>query len=141
MGFAIDTGSDFGKRALERVTTDTLAWLSTVDSRGRPQPNPVWFLWHDGQLVVYSEPNRPKLANIRRNPGVCLHLETIDAGNVVVFTGTAEIVDRASLPPGATEAYLQKYGNLIREGGWTLESMPAQYSETIRITPDRLRGF
>jgi PPOX class probable F420-dependent enzyme len=141
VAFTIDTGTDFGKRALQRVTTETIGWLTTVDSRGRPQPNPLWFLWFEGQIIVYSEPNKPKLANIRRNPGVSLHLETIEGGNVIVLSGTAEIVDRAALPPGATDAFLQKYGEMMIQEDGNLEWMPSQYSETILITPDKVRGF
>ena len=141
MSISIDETTTFGKQVMNRITGEQIAWLTTVDSHGVPQPNPVWFLWHAGTIYIYSEPDQAKLANIRRNPGVAVHLNTIGGGNVIVLTGAAEIVDRASVPAAVTDAYLEKYGQAITGGGWTLESMPAQYSETIRIVPAKLRGF
>jgi PPOX class probable F420-dependent enzyme len=141
VAFTIDTSTEFGRRVAERIESESVAWLTTVDSRGRPQPNPVWFLWFEGQFVIYSEPDKPKLANIRRNPGVSLHLNTINGGGVIVFTGTAEIVDRAALPPGATDAFMEKYEETMLREGWTLDWMPSQYSETILMSPEKVRGF
>jgi len=43
MGFAIDTSTEFGAKTARRVVEEKLAWLTTVDSKGMPQPNPVWF--------------------------------------------------------------------------------------------------
>ena len=141
MTFKLDTSTDFGKQVAARIEQEHIAWLTTVSSGGVPQPNPVWFLWHDSQFIVYSEPDKPKLANIRRNSGVSLNLNTINGGGVVVFTGPAEIVDRATLPAETVQAFLDKYGPQMLTEGWTLEGMPAQYSETIRITPEKVRGF
>ena len=141
MSVTIDQSTKFGKQVTDRLAREQIAWLTTVDSRGVPQPNPVWFVWQEGLIYIYSEPNQAKLVNIRRNPGVAVHLNTIGGGNVIVLTGTAEIVDRATLPVDVTQEYVNKYGQAITSGGWTLENMPAQYSETIRIVPGKLRGF
>jgi hypothetical protein len=43
MGFEIDTATEFGVKTARRVEHDKLAWLTTVDSNGTPQPNPVRF--------------------------------------------------------------------------------------------------
>src|SRR5215212_3377506 len=66
MGFAIDTSTEFGAKTARRVVEEKLAWLTTIDSKGTPQPNPVWFMWDDGTFVVFSQPNQAKLANIAR---------------------------------------------------------------------------
>jgi predicted pyridoxine 5'-phosphate oxidase superfamily flavin-nucleotide-binding protein len=43
LGFQIDTSTEFGAKTARRVEADKLAWLTTVDSKGTPQPNPVRF--------------------------------------------------------------------------------------------------
>ena len=43
MWFEIDTGTEFGAKTARRIEEEKLAWLTTVDSRGVPQPNPVRF--------------------------------------------------------------------------------------------------
>jgi hypothetical protein len=43
MAFRVDTSTEFGAKTARRVVEDKLAWLTTVDSRGTPQPNPVRF--------------------------------------------------------------------------------------------------
>jgi len=41
----LDTSTEFGQRAERRLRDEKLAWLTTVDAKGTPQPIPVWFLW------------------------------------------------------------------------------------------------
>ena len=43
MGFEIDTSTEFGAKVASRIEEQKLAWLTTIDSKGTPQPNPVWF--------------------------------------------------------------------------------------------------
>jgi hypothetical protein len=43
MGFEIDTSTAFGADVIRRLDDQKLAWLTTVDSTGTPQPNPVRF--------------------------------------------------------------------------------------------------
>ena len=51
-----------------------LGHLATVDPLGRPQVNPVWFLWDRGHLLVGVLDGAKKLANVRRNPHVALSI-------------------------------------------------------------------
>lgn len=50
MGFEIDTSTEFGAKTASRVQDEKLVRLTTVDSQGFPQPNPVWFLWTTGSF-------------------------------------------------------------------------------------------
>lgn len=69
----IDATTDFGRRVRERLTEESVAWLTTVGRDGTPQPNPVWFLW-DGDAEVaddlpaadVSEPYLAKYADAMR---------------------------------------------------------------------------
>lgn len=136
----LNESTEFGGRATRRLREDVLAWLTTVDRRGTPQPVPVRFLW-DGadSLLLYSRPDTPKLRNIERNPRVSLHLDGNGrGGDIVVCLGDARISD----DPLADEIpdYVAKYAPLIERNGWTPASFAADYSVPLRITISRVRG-
>lgn len=137
---AIDLSSDFGKRVERRLQSEQVIWLVTTGVDGTPQPSPVWFLYHGGTVLIYSEPDTPKVRNIARTPKVALHFNDDHGGNIVVLTGSARALDDA---PSREEqaAYLEKYAEGIKGIGLTLEGMTAKYSTAIRITPEKVRGF
>ncbi|TDD13899.1 TIGR03667 family PPOX class F420-dependent oxidoreductase [Kribbella turkmenica] len=137
----IDTSTDFGKRIERQLDDERVVWLTTVGRSGTPAPNPVWFLWHDGQLLIASQPDKAKLHNITAHPRVAVHFNaTHSGGDVGVISGTAAIDDN---PIGGDElaAYDAKYADDIAHLGMTNEQFHADYSVVIRITPDKLRGF
>jgi PPOX class probable F420-dependent enzyme len=142
MAFNLDTSTDFGKRTAKRIEREGILWLTTVSAKGVPPPNPVWFLWNDGEFLVFSEPDQAKLANIKRNGGVSLNLNsTVHGADVVVFTGSAELSDKATLSADMISRYVAKYADGIASVGMTGESFFAQYSDGIRFIPAKVRGF
>ncbi|HKV67812.1 MAG TPA: TIGR03667 family PPOX class F420-dependent oxidoreductase [Gaiellales bacterium] len=139
MAFALDPSTTFGARVARRLEADLIGWLVTVNGRGAPQPSPVWFLWDDRSILLYSQPDTPKLRNIAANPRVALHLNDVDGEDVVILSGrAAESDDR---PAHELPVYLEKYADLIAGNGWTPESFAADYSVPVRIRPTGLRGF
>src|SRR5919202_4432924 len=91
----LDPTTEFGARVARRLREETLIWLTTVRADGTPQPSPVWFLWDGQTILIFSQPNKPKLRNIAANPRVALHLESNGGGDVVIFNGEAAIVGDA----------------------------------------------
>jgi PPOX class probable F420-dependent enzyme len=78
----------------ERLRTESVAWITTVTPGGQPQSSPVWFLWEEGEFLVYAQPHSWKVRNIRANPKVSLHLNSDEEGNrVVTFEGSARIAE------------------------------------------------
>jgi len=53
----IDLSTDFGARVARRLDDEIMIWLTTVRADGTPQPSPVWFLWIDQSILIYSQPN------------------------------------------------------------------------------------
>jgi len=142
MGFTIDTSTEFGAKTARRVVEEKLAWLTTVDRNGTPQPNPVWFLWDGGSFVVFSQPNQAKLANIARTGQVSFNFEaTEDEEQVTIFTGRAELVDRATIGQELLDRYAAKYAEGMERIELPREQYEAAYTAVIRITPDKLRGW
>ena len=62
--------------AREHLETDVVAWLTTVAPDGRPQSSVVSFLREGDTILVYSEPDTPKLRNIAHSPQVSFHLQS-----------------------------------------------------------------
>lgn len=103
---------------------------------------PVWFFWDGSKVLVYSEPDKPKLRNIERNPWVALHFDgDSQGGDIIVITGKARVA--GEMPPATdVPGYAAKYdaGGFYRRGGWNAQQFAAQYSVPIVIEPASLRG-
>ncbi|MCC7024107.1 MAG: TIGR03667 family PPOX class F420-dependent oxidoreductase [Thermomicrobiales bacterium] len=137
----IDLSTDFGARVSDHLSNDQVVWLTTVGANGTPQPSPVWFLWDGERVLIYSQPNTPKLRNIARSPRVSLNFNsTPTGGDVVILTGDAEI-DRDAPPANVVPDYVEKYAEGMRGLSMTPDQFAQEYSVPIRVRPTRLRGF
>ncbi|CAM3648145.1 TIGR03667 family PPOX class F420-dependent oxidoreductase [Occultella aeris] len=137
----IDTRTDLGARVSARLTGETVAWLTTISPSLVPQPVPVWFTWTGSQLLVASQPGTHKVRNIAARPGVSVSLNsTPSGGDVVVLTGTAA-VDPGPLTGSELAAYDAKYTTDIQGLGMTSDDFHADYSQVVRVSVTRLRGF
>jgi PPOX class probable F420-dependent enzyme len=125
--------------AAARLASEPIIWLTTVSPGGQPQSTPVWFLWADGEFLIYGAAKGPKNASIEANPRVALHLEGNGrGGDNVIFEGQARLDPsgpRAEDVPG----YLAKYQSFIDTYGWTAASFSDDYPHVIRVTPTRAR--
>jgi PPOX class probable F420-dependent enzyme len=136
-----DSGSEADRHALERLDQDTIGWLTTVTPEGQPQTFPIWFLWEDGELLVYSDRRAKRNLNVRANPRVSLHLNDNGRGaDVVIVEGEARI-DQAAPAPEDNAAYNAKYGERIRDSFSTPAEFTTIYNVPIRIRPTRGRAF
>jgi PPOX class probable F420-dependent enzyme len=131
-----DPSSERGAHALARLTTDKVAWLTTVTAAGQPQSMPIWFLWDEGELFVYSDRRAHRNANLAGNPKVSFHLADIAGGDIVMIEGEAWIDPDA---PGVPDhpAYLAKYGSSIDATLGGPARMAEIYRVAIRIRPTR----
>lgn len=127
-------------RVVERLSTEETIWLTTVNAHGTPVPTPVWFVWNDGELMLLSKPDTPKLANLARNPRTALHFNTDAEGDdVAVFTGSARIGEIGDRPEW--EEYAEKYADAIVRIGYTAERYIAEYSVPVRVEVERVRAW
>jgi PPOX class probable F420-dependent enzyme len=128
-------------RVETRLTTNLMAWLTTVSPSGRPDTVPVWFLLRDDDtILIYSQAGKAKLRNIAANPNVALGLDVTDLGrDIIRVVGTAEHVPGH---PAAHEvsAYASKYVERIAAIFGTPEQFGAAFPEAIVITPSQLHA-
>lgn len=136
-----DSGSERDARALARLESDVIGWLTTVTPEGQPQSFPIWFLWQDGEVLIYGDRRARRNANLGVNPRVSLHLNDDGKGDgIVVLEGEARI-DPGTPPVPANPAYLRKYARLIDELLGSPEEMATIYNVPLRIRPTRGVAF
>ena len=137
----IDPNTELGEAILERLEDEHIVWLTTLGATGSPHPKPVWFLWDDNEVLIYSQPDAAKIRHIARDGRVALNFNTShDGENVAVINGVARLVEDA---PEAIDvpAYMAKYTPGIKEISFTPQSFSSTYSVAIRVTPKKLWGF
>ena len=137
----LDETTEFGAHAARRLREDIIGWLTTVTAEGAPRPIPIWFLWDGGRSVLlYSRPEKRKLANIAGNPHVSLNLDSdgIDA-DIVICWGEIHVSDDP--PADEVPQYIAKYAERIEALGWTPDGFAADFSVPLRIALSRIHGW
>ena len=139
----LDFSSKFGRAVKKHLKGKYFIWLTTVDSKGMPQPRPVWFIWEEDSFLIFSQPNAYKVKHIRNNPRVSLHFNTTDETgekDVIVLNGEA-VIDKDVPPANKVKAYMRKYRSGVLGLNATPEEFGKEYSTAIRIKPTEVRGW
>jgi nitroimidazol reductase NimA-like FMN-containing flavoprotein (pyridoxamine 5'-phosphate oxidase superfamily) len=68
---------------LGRLTRETLFWLATVRPAGTPHLAPLWYVWHNQRLYIFTRGTQ--LGNLRNNPAASLALQ--DGVRPVILEG------------------------------------------------------
>ena len=161
-----DATTPAGIRAMERLATERIGWLTSVTPDGQPQASAVWFLWEDGEVLVFSHRRAPRNGNIEDNPRVAFNLHTDPGGgDYLSMEGTARLdpdgtpvssqnapylAKYASMigtarfesehpPSSEVPAYQAKYREMIEGYGWTPQWFDGEYPVVLKITPTRWR--
>ncbi len=124
-------------RADRLLTRESVVWLGTVDSDGRPHLVPVWFLWDGEAVLIASKPGARKVRNIREHPCVMLGVGDpdgdFDVGLVEARAELTSLTTAALLEAGLRE----KYAARLEALGLGAAEFAATYSQVIRVTPSR----
>lgn len=136
-----DPQTPFGARVRERLEAERVIWFTTVGADGTPQPNPVWFLWHDDGLLIFNRARANRLAHIEARPEVSTHFNANDTGgDIVVFAGRAKRLEGHPQPHEMPE-YVTKYGDAMTRISGSAEAFGAEYPVAVRIDVRRVRGY
>ena len=136
----LDLNTERGVHVNERLNNDLITWLTTVRPNGRPHTVPVWFLWDSSTILIFRA-IKAKVHELKQNPNVTLALDPSNNGNdIVVVEGTAELVEDVNIT-AALPAFAQKYDALLKDMGWTAETMAPNYPHAVRVTPKKFLRF
>jgi PPOX class probable F420-dependent enzyme len=138
----LDLSSKFGRVVKRHLNNDYVIWLTTVDSKLAPQPRPVWFIWEEDSVLIFSQAKAHKVKHIVNNPKVALNFNTDETGeeHVIVFLGDASI-DARCPPAHKVPEYFRKYESGIADLDMTPDEFSSEYSTAIRIKPTEVRGW
>jgi PPOX class probable F420-dependent enzyme len=136
-----DSTTPFGQRVARRLHEELIIWLTTVDSKGTPQPAPVWYWWDDKNqnILIYSQANAKREAHLRANPRVSLNFNgDKQGGDIIVLTGN--VVFSNDPPADQNQPYVEKYSERIKRSFGTPEIFAQRYPVTLRIQLLNIRG-
>ncbi|MEQ3553220.1 pyridoxamine 5'-phosphate oxidase family protein [Pseudonocardia nematodicida] len=121
-----------------RLTTEPIVWLTTVGADGRPHPVPVWFLFADPDVVIFSRPDTAKVGRLRDRSAVALSLDTAGGGaDVLTADGDAALTGE---PPAAeTAAFGEKYRPLL--GDQDLAGWRSVFAQPVRVRLRRVTAW
>jgi len=138
----IDLTTEFGQKVKRHLDQEYFIWFTTVGEDLTPQPRPVWFIWDQDAILIFSKPGAPKVTQVKGHPKVALHFNTDDKADedVIVFLGAAQI-DPGAPPAHEIPAYLEKYKGGMEELGISPAEFGREYSLAIRVEPTKVRGW
>jgi PPOX class probable F420-dependent enzyme len=132
-------GTEFGDRVRRRLSEAKVIWLTTTSADGTPQPNPVWFVWQEPDVVlVFSQFGAARLGHIASRPRVALNFDSA-RGDIVVLAGAARLAPDTVAQHEHT-AYLAKYEADMIRVCQSLEAFTQRYRVAIEITIEKVRG-
>jgi len=133
MSFTLDPANPDQARALEHLSTDLIAWLTTISSKGRPQPSAIWFSWDGNSVLLYSG-DTARVKNISSNPNVSFHFNSDEEGDDIAILSGIATLDPDAPPPNELASYRKRYEVMVSRMGMTWDSFADQYHIPIRIT-------
>jgi PPOX class probable F420-dependent enzyme len=60
------------------LESTTLGHFATVDAAGKPQVNPVWFIWDGERILLSIQPHTRKYRNLRANPHIAISFSDLN---------------------------------------------------------------
>jgi PPOX class probable F420-dependent enzyme len=132
-----DPATPGGAHARARLVDDRIGWLTTVTASGQPQTAPIWFLWVDDEIIIYSDRRARRNLNLLTNPRVSFHLADDGVGGDIVTVEGEARIDPGYAPIPGNPAYLARYREWIDASLGGPEKMAETYSVPIRIMPTR----
>jgi PPOX class probable F420-dependent enzyme len=129
--------STLDQDALQRfLATRYVAVLSTVQADGSPLAMAMWFLPDRDRLTMISVDGLQKVRNLRRDPRVCVVVESSSArgseGHGVIVRGRADFLAEGSERQALVERFHARYPELQHH--WKGRLMPVN-RVMFRIAP------
>jgi len=135
MTATLDPSTTDGARALERLASEKIGWLTTVDPAGQPQASAIWFLWDAGEILIHSGRRAPRNGNLADDPRVVFNLHTdAGGGDYVSMEGTARLDPGGTPVPSQNGPYLAKCAAMMAGYDWTAAYVDVEYPVVVPTT-------
>lgn len=129
--------------ASELLAAPLIANLATLNSNGSIHLVAMWFLWHDGAVLIPTSHSTRKARNIARDSRATVMIDDsrggFDLRGITLF-GRAELVDGEE----ARDLNHRIHGKYVQDAGLALEPV-AQYlagdDVTVRFHPERVSSW
>lgn len=133
----LDLARSDDRHTSERLSAELVIWLGTVGPDGRPHNVPVWFVWHDPAVLIFSMPKTAKARNLRRSPLVSLALDSADGGqDIVLAEGQADLAADATQLHLLAGKFPDKYAQALRSTPF--EQWRSTFSQPLLIHVERI---
>ena len=122
----------------QRLAREPVAWLGTTRPNGRPHNIPIWFLWRDPEILLFTPRRSQKVKNLAASAAGVVTLDSADGGNdIVIVEGRARPVDDADVEPLAV-GFVEKYTPRMTE---TFAEWRANFDQAVLFTADRILAW
>jgi len=113
-------------RVQDLLSNRDVAVLATIQPDGAPLAMAMWFVHDVDTITMISVDNLQKVKNMRRDPRVCVVVESIDEGvlRCVSIRGRVEFVTAPDRRRRLSEELFDKYTSAL-EHRWNAREMPA----------------
>jgi len=132
-----------GPLASELLAAPLIANLATLNKDGSIHVVAMWFLWHDGAVLIPTSHTTRKARNLRRDPRATVMIDDsrggFDLRGITLF-GRAELVEGTD----ARELNRRIHRKYVEDEGLALEAVSSYLSSddvTVRFTPERLSSW
>jgi len=120
-----------------RLTAESVIWLGTTCPDGRPHHVPVWFCWHDPEVLIFTMPAAQKVRNLRGNPQVALTLDSADDGQDIVLAEGRARLGAAAAAEQIAPLFTSKYQAMLGTE-FNLEQWRNTFSTPVLVTVSRI---
>jgi PPOX class probable F420-dependent enzyme len=125
----------------DRMKTELIGWISTCNTNGDLHTVPVWFLYENNYVRIFTAPTSRKIKNLLENYAASFHLNGGELGNVLSFSGRVELIN---YDPGShflPQPYLDKYAELMCNQNWPQEYLEANFTTEVKIFADKVLSW
>jgi PPOX class probable F420-dependent enzyme len=120
-----------------RLSAEPVIWLGTTGPDSRPHHVPVWFCWHDPEILILSMPATRKTRNLRRNPWAALTPDSAAGGQDIVLAEGQARVGAAGADEQLAPLFARKYAALLGSES-SLDQWRSTFSMPVLVTVSRI---
>jgi general stress protein 26 len=95
------------EHANDKLARETVYWVSTASTQGRPHSAPVWGIWKQNSFYFETDPNSVKGRNLSNDQRIVVHVQ--DGNDTVILEGSARIEKKPEKLKQLRKDYVNKY--------------------------------